>query len=99
MTLPAAGACHPGPTTTEATVATIAKAPPIMFHLKYHPRGLQQATARTVYETTLGPLLTDRNFVVAVSRAPNLRDRLWATTLPDNPGQNLSDILSDIGNN
>jgi hypothetical protein len=103
MTLPAAGAianaCHPGPTTTETAVAILEKAPPIVFDLKYHPRGLQRTTVRTAYKTTLGPLLTDRHFVVAVSRAPNLRDRLCATTLPDNPGQNPSDILSDIGDN
>jgi hypothetical protein len=100
LTLPAAGsttyAHHPNPSNQETTIVS---APSLVFHLKYHPRGLERMAVRRAFETTLGPLLTECEFIVAVSRAPNLCDRLSSTILPDNPSHNPSDILSDSGDN
>jgi len=65
----------------------------IFFHLPYHPRGIQRTTIRSIYQQTLGPILTDRRLTVAVSRPRNLRDRLSKTVLKDVPGHNPSDLL------
>jgi hypothetical protein len=70
---------------------------PIIFHLEYHPRGIQRSQVRQVYSDTLAPLLPDRNLILAVSRPRNLRDRVCSTRLPDIPGKNPSDLITYIG--
>jgi hypothetical protein len=82
LTLPATGYpanAHQTPLPT--TEAIIVPAPPLIFHLKYHPRGLQRATVRNTFTTTLGPLLTTHEFIVAVSRAPSKPTRPAQQTL------------------
>jgi hypothetical protein len=63
---------------------------PIIFHLTYHPRGLQRAQIHSVYTETMAPLLeTERQLIIAVSHPKNLQDRVCSTRLPnvetDNP--------------
>ena len=50
----------------------------IIFHLEYHPRGIQRSQVRQVYSNTLAPFLPDRKLTLAVSRPRNLRDRICA---------------------
>jgi hypothetical protein len=70
---------------------------PIIFHLEYHPGGIQRSQVRQVYSDTLAPLLPDRNLILAVSRPRNLLDRVCSTRLPDIPGKNPSDLITYIG--
>ena len=67
----------------------------IIFHLEYHPRGIQRSQVRQVYSDTLAPLLPERNLILAVSRPRNLRDRVCSTRLPDVPGENPSDLMEN----
>ncbi len=69
----------------------------IIFHLEYHPRGIQRSQVRQVYSDTLAPFLPDRNLILAVSRPRNLRDRVCSTRLPDILGENPSDLITNIG--
>jgi hypothetical protein len=69
----------------------------IIFHLEYHPRGIQRSQVRQVYSDTLAPFLPDRKLILAVSRPRNLRDRICSTRLPDVPGENPSDLITHIG--
>jgi hypothetical protein len=66
---------------------------PIIFHLPYHPRGIQRQQIRLLYQETIQPLIPDRELIVAVSRPRNLRDRVCSTRLPNVTGQNPSDFL------
>jgi hypothetical protein len=59
---------------------------PLIFHLKYHPRGITRSNVQSIYETTLGPLILDRRLLVAVSRPKNLGDRVCSNRLKDVPG-------------
>jgi hypothetical protein len=70
---------------------------PIIFHLEYHPRGIQRSQVRQVYSDTLAPFLKDRNLILAVSRPWNLQDQVCSTRLPDVPGENPSDFFTNIG--
>jgi hypothetical protein len=71
---------------------------PIIFHLKYHPRGIQRSQVRQVYSDTLGPVLPDRTLILAVShRRRNVRDQVCSTRLPNVPGKNPSDFFTNIG--
>jgi hypothetical protein len=70
---------------------------PIIFHLEYHPRGIQRSQVRQVYSDTLATVLPDRNLILAVSRPRNLRDRVCSTRLPDVQGENPSDFITNIG--
>jgi hypothetical protein len=70
---------------------------PIIFHLEYYPRGIQPSQVRQVYSDTLAPLLPDRNLILAVSRPRNLRHRVCSTRLQDIPGENPSDLITNIG--
>jgi hypothetical protein len=65
---------------------------PIFFHLPYHPRGIQRATIRNIFSSTLQNVLPQRRLIVAVSRQKNLGDRVCQTRLPDVPGYNPSDF-------
>jgi hypothetical protein len=47
---------------------------PIIFHLKYHPRGIQRSQVRQVYLDTLAQVLPNQTLILAVSRPRNLRD-------------------------
>jgi hypothetical protein len=67
----------------------------IIFHMEYHPRGIQRSQVRQVYSDTLAPLLPERNLILAVSRPRNLRDRVCSTRLPDVPGENPSDLMEN----
>ena len=69
----------------------------IIFHLEYHPRGIQRSQVRQVYSETLAPILPDRHLIMAVSRPRNLRDRVCNTRLADIPGDNPSDLITTIG--
>ena len=73
-------------------------AKPIIFHLPYHPRGIQRKTIRKLYDATVGPHIPDRKLIVAVSRPRNLRDRLCSAVLRDVPGENPSDMLATLAN-
>jgi hypothetical protein len=66
---------------------------PVYFHLPYHPRGIQRQEIRRLYNSTIGPLLSNRRLVVAVSRQRNLRDRVCNTTLASIEGNNPTDFL------
>jgi hypothetical protein len=41
---------------------------PIIFHLPYHPRGIQRQTIREVFNNTIGTHLQDQKLIVDVSR-------------------------------
>ncbi len=69
----------------------------IIFHLEYHPRGIQRSQVRQVYSDTLAPFLPVRKLTLAVSHPRNLRDRICSTRLPDVPGENPSDLITHIG--
>jgi hypothetical protein len=69
------------------------KAQPLIFHLPFHPRGIQRQTIQEIYKKTLGSHITDRNFIVAVSRPRNLQERITNTKLKDIQGDNPSDYL------
>ena len=46
---------------------------PIIFHLKYHPQGIQRERVQSVYAKTMAPILkTERKIIIAVSRPKNL---------------------------
>ena len=66
---------------------------PMIFHLRYHPRGITRQNVRQVYEETLGPLIPNRALLIAVSRTRNLGDHVCSTKLPDVPGHNPSDYI------
>jgi hypothetical protein len=70
----------------------------IIFHLQHHPRGITRQQIREAYKETLEPLLKERRLLVAVSRPPNLKDRICRTMLPHNEGDNPSDYLTDGDN-
>jgi hypothetical protein len=70
---------------------------PIIFHLPFHPRGIQRQTIREVYNKTVGRHIKDRQLIVAVSRPRNLYDRLCKTKLKDVDGKNPSDFLNQGG--
>jgi hypothetical protein len=65
----------------------------IIFHLLHHPRGITRQQVRAAYSEIVGPLMPDRNLVIAVSRPPNIKDRVCRTRLPDIIGDNPSDYL------
>lgn len=67
------------PGNTEKTTKTIQK--PIIFHLPFHPRGIQRRTIRKIFNETVGRHIKDRQLIVAVSRPLNLQDRLCNTKL------------------
>jgi hypothetical protein len=67
---------------------------PLIFHLKFHPRGITRSNIRTIYDTTIGPLIPNRRLLVAVSRPKNLGDRVCSTRLQDVPGNNPSDFMT-----
>lgn len=79
---------------TERT-ADQAATKPFIFHLPYHPRGIQRQTIRRIFNETLADHLPDKTLIVAVSRPRNLRDRVCSTRLKDVPGENPSNILSE----
>jgi hypothetical protein len=62
---------------------------PIIFHLEYHPRGIQRSQVRQVYS---GSKLDFSCF-----SPRNLRDRVCSTRLPDVPSENPSDLITTIG--
>jgi hypothetical protein len=67
---------------------------PIIFHLKYYPRGLQRAQIHSVYAETMAPLLeAERKLIIAVSRPKHLRDRVCTTRLPNVKTDNPSDYI------
>jgi hypothetical protein len=70
---------------------------PIIFHLPYHPRGIQRQTIREVFNSTIGTHLQDRKLIVAVSRPRNLHERLSKTILSDVPGKNPSNYMNPGG--
>ena len=53
----------------------------LIFHLKYHPRGISHQQVRTAYSETLESLIPERHLIIAVSRPKNLKDRLCSTIL------------------
>jgi hypothetical protein len=67
---------------------------PMIFHLKYHPRGITRQNVRKIYDETLGPLIPNRRLLIAVSRTKNIGDRVCRTRLPDIPGHNPSDYIT-----
>jgi hypothetical protein len=67
---------------------------PIIFHLPFHPRGIQRQTIRNVFNKTVGRHITDRKLIVAVSRPRNLYDRLCQTKLNDVEGKNPSNFMN-----
>jgi len=54
---------------------------PLIFHLKYHPRGISRQQVRTAYSEMLESLMPERHLLIAVSRPKNLKDRLCSTIL------------------
>jgi hypothetical protein len=71
---------------------------PLIFHLKYHPRGISRQQVRTAYSETLESLMPERRLLVAVSRPKNLKDRVCSTILRHKEGDNPSDYI-DTGDN
>jgi hypothetical protein len=70
---------------------------PIIFHLPFHPRGIQRQTIRNVYNKTVGRHIMDQQLIVAVSRPRNLHDRLCRTKLSDIDGKNPSNFMNQGG--
>jgi hypothetical protein len=70
---------------------------PIIFHLPFHPRGIQRQTIRDAYNKTVGRHIKDRQLIVAVSRPRNIYDRLCKTTLKDIDGKNPSNFMNQGG--
>jgi hypothetical protein len=68
----------------------------IIFHLEYHPRGIQRSQVHQVHLDTLAPFLADRNLVPTVPRPRNVRDQVCSTWLPDITGENPSDLITNI---
>ena len=72
----------------------------MVFKLPYHPQGVQpQAITRAHRQSGLAELQKDYRFIVAQCRPRNIRDRIYATTLEDIPGENPSDLLVTNPNN
>jgi hypothetical protein len=77
---------------------TVDEDKPLIFHIEHHPRGITRQQICAAYSETIGPLITDRNLIIAVSRPKNIRDRVCSTRLYDIPGDNPSDHI-DTGDN
>jgi hypothetical protein len=77
---------------------TVDEDKPLIFHIEHHPRGITRQQIRAAYSETIGPLITDRKLIIAVSRPKNIRDRVCSTRLHDIPGDNPSDHI-DTGDN
>ena len=83
----------------------------IFFHLQYHPDQISRRMIRECYDTHCAAVFKDakheeglyplniRKFTIAYSRAPNIRDKLCRSKLPDYPGKNVSDIINKITEN
>ena len=61
-----------------------------------YPRGIQRDDIRRAYNATLAPHLPEKQLTVAVSRPRNLRDRLCSACLKGKPGDNPSDLLTEL---
>jgi hypothetical protein len=70
---------------------------PLIFHLPFHPRGIQRQTIQEIYQKTLGRHIPDRTLTVAVSRPRNLQERVSSTKLKDVQGKNPSDYIVENG--
>jgi hypothetical protein len=80
----------------------------VFFHVQYHPDLISKQTIRNCFDATCAPILSPirgknglnelgiRRFIVAYSRAPNFRDKLCSSKLPDYPDHNVSDVLETI---
>ena len=67
----------------------------LVFRLPYHPRGVQRRDVRTAYrESGLEIACSNRRFICAQLRAPNLRDRVCRTALESEPNESPGDFLS-----
>ena len=86
------------PATTDSLTTDNPSPKPLIFHLKYHPRGISRQQVRTVYAETLEYLMPERRLLIAVSRPKNLKDRVCSTMLPHKEGDNPSDYI-DTGDN
>ena len=73
---------------------TINEDKPLIFHIEHHLRGITRQQICAAYSETIGPLITDRNLIIAVSRPKNIRDRVCSTRLYDIPGDNPSDHIN-----
>lgn len=70
----------------------------LFFHWEYHPNGISRRDIRRAYEETCAGdsgFNFDR-FVVAFSRAPNIRDALMPTRLSEPAGSRASDHFSEL---
>jgi len=82
---------------TMASMPMQTKQKPIIFHLPFHPWGIQQQTIRDIYNKTVRCHIKDRPLIVAVSCPRNLHDRLCKTKLADIDGKNPSNYLNQGG--
>jgi hypothetical protein len=66
-----------------------------IFHLEYHPSGIQRSQVHQVYSDTWVPLLPDQNLILAVFRRRNLQDGVCSIRLPEVPGKNPLDLMQN----
>jgi hypothetical protein len=86
----------PNPTVLLLEPPTDATGKSLFFHAQYHPTDISRPAIRHAFNQCCPTLQSEigiTKFIIAYSRQPNLRDKLWKTKLTEPPGHRASNTI------